>query len=534
MTLNDHGYYIADSTIGGQPAGKGFFSSKEVSSGEPIVTIRRPLMASLESDRLKDTCANCCVWTEGSAVGSRLYVNKATDVSVCAGCRRFRYCSKVLLPGPLRTLIDQCQACQKEAWSRGHKHECKNLRPVADRELPKAVLGCMEILVRRKHGLIDDQTWQLLCHLESHVNDFKENGNYGGIELMAMGTSQFSATQDTFTKDFVAAMYARILSNSMTLMTPTFDPLGIVVDALLCHLNHSCSPNTYIVMDGPQMQLRALSDIRRGEELFISYIDPTMPLTRRQKELQERWFFVCACSKCSFGSLQREDEWLIQPADLPEQYKTLADVEIKNGNGIHSSEIHVGESADERRATALQNKAFQLYEEGQRHADPAEAIRVIKEGIAYCTGSGLWPTHRQPLPALRDDLIVNLLALGNYKDAWFECAKRHCHVIPKLFPQMHHPVRVVQTWQMAMLAQYLASAGVEVAPGADMALIAAMLINTINVTARMSHGAESAFAKSVQAKFLEVENELMGKFGSKDTMNKAIQYQAMLLAEMGG
>lgn len=391
----------------------------------------------------------------------------------------------------------------------------------------------MEILIRRKHGLIDDQTWQLLCHLDSHVDDFKNNGNYGGIELMAMGTSQFSATQDTFTKDFVAAMYARILSNSMTLMTPTFDPLGIVIDALLCHLNHSCSPNTYIVMDGPQMQLRALGDIKKGEELFISYIDPTMPLARRQSELQQRWFFTCKCSKCNLGPLREEDDWAIEPADLAERYKTLADVDIQRNNETNMDTGHAGESVEERRVAALEGKAFQLYEAEQGHSDPAEAIHAIKEAIALCTGSGLWPTYRQPLPALRDDFIVNLLALGNYKDAWFECVKRHRHVIPKLYSQMHHPVRVVQTWQMAMLAQYLASAGVEVAPGADMALIAAMLINTINVTARMSHGAESAFAKSVQLKFSEVEDELVGKFGSKVEMNKAIQYQATLLADMG-
>jgi hypothetical protein len=134
---------------------------------------------------------------------------------------------------------------------------------------------------------------------------------------------------------------------------------------------------------------------------------------------------------------------------------------------------------------------------------------------------------------LRDELIINMLAVGNYEGAWFECAKRHRHVIPKLYPQIHHPIRIVQTWQMAMLAQYLASAGAEVALGADLALIAAMLINTINVTSRMSHGPESAFSRSVQQKFSEVESELLGKFGSKDAMNTAIQRQVKLLSDMG-
>src|SRR4051812_47723937 len=102
----------------------------------------------------------------------------------------------------------------------------------------------MEILVRRKHGLIPDQTWEMLCRLDGHLDDFKQNGKYGGIELMAMGTSQYSWTQDTFNKEFVAAMYGRVraaynfwrvvltvckvLTNALTLITPTLDPLGIV------------------------------------------------------------------------------------------------------------------------------------------------------------------------------------------------------------------------------------------------------------------------------------------------------------------
>lgn len=397
----------------------------------------------------------------------------------------------------------------------------------------------MEILVRRKHGLLDDQTWQLLCHLDSHIDDFKTNGNYGGIELMAMGTSQFSATQDTFSKDFVAAMYARILSNSMTLMTPTFDPLGIVIDALLCHLNHSCDPNTYIVMDGAQMQLRTLKDIKKDEELFISYIDPTMPFSRRQSELQQRWFFSCSCSKCLLGQTTQEDEWAIAPEALPTPFQELADQELANQSPEQEEDPtnYVGDSPADKRVAALQAKAFQLYEEQQRHSNPADAIRTIDDAIALCTKSSLWPPYRQPLPALRDDLIVNLLAAGKYTAAWSQCAKRHRQTIPKLYPQMHHPLRVVQTWQMAMLAQYLASestSSAEVgAADADMALIAAMLMNTINVTVRMSHGAESAFARSVARKFGEVEGELVGRFGSRDKMEEAVRRQVEVLAEMG-
>lgn len=102
------------------------------------------------------------------------------------------------------------QACQKAAWNRGHKYQCKVLKVLGEREIPKAVLACMDLLTMKKHGIIPDEAWEMLLSLPSHIDDFKTNGNYGNIELMAMGASQFSVTQDLFNKDFVAAMYGRV------------------------------------------------------------------------------------------------------------------------------------------------------------------------------------------------------------------------------------------------------------------------------------------------------------------------------------
>lgn len=76
--------------------------------------------------------------------------------------------------------------------------------------MPKAVTACIELLTRRKYGLVSDQQWAMLCQLPTHVDDFKRTDSYGNIELMATGASEFSMTQNTFSKDFVAAMYMRV------------------------------------------------------------------------------------------------------------------------------------------------------------------------------------------------------------------------------------------------------------------------------------------------------------------------------------
>jgi hypothetical protein len=97
--------------------------------------------------------------------------------------------------------------------------------------LPKAFLACLELLIRRKHGLISDEDWELLCRLPSHIESFKQNGTYENIELMAMGASQFSLSQNMFSKDFVAAMYGRVSQ---------FRPF---TNALLTTLRYSQTPS---------------------------------------------------------------------------------------------------------------------------------------------------------------------------------------------------------------------------------------------------------------------------------------------------
>jgi hypothetical protein len=110
-------YYLARSKT---CIGDGIFAGIDFESGESIATLKRPLLASLESERLKDTCANCFLWTEGASIGSRLYVKEGITVQTCAGCKRFRYCSRVSLVTLALFLYLCCSGMSKggmEPWS---------------------------------------------------------------------------------------------------------------------------------------------------------------------------------------------------------------------------------------------------------------------------------------------------------------------------------------------------------------------------------------------------------------------------------
>lgn len=303
------------------------------------------------------------------------------------------------------------------------------------------------------------------------------------------------------------------MSNALTLITPTLDPLGIIVDSTLCHMNHSCDPNAYIMMDGPLVSIRTLRPIRKDKEIFISYIDTTHPYQKRQDELQARWFFTCRCAKCQDKAVHQEDNWLV-PADP-----------------------NYAPSKDEKQTLAsTQEELFALYEQLQGIGNVEAAIPVLQKSLKTCHESTHWPLYRQPYASLRDELIVNLLSVGKFQEAWAQCAKRYKYILPKLYPVPFHPVRVVQTWQMAMLAAYLASTEEGVgAPGVNMGLIAMMLVKQVLDVAPQSHGQDNAFTKSVVEKAREMIEELKRSVGNPGNaiMNRELEVQRDRLMDMG-
>lgn len=290
-------------------------------------------------------------------------------------------------------------------------------------------------------------------------------------------------------------------------------------------------------MDGPSCSLRALKPIGEAEEIYISYVDTTNPYHRRQSELENRWFFKCNCTKCQKGAALEEDKFAHPPASLSAKVKDVADAMIYHEQFAQDPANYVGGSQDEKRAAAIQGKAFAEYEEAQELQDPHEAIQKLEDAMQICHQSGLWPVYRQPFAALRDDLIVNMLSTANYPIAWAQCAKRYKYILPKLYPVPFHPIRVVQTWQMAVLAVYFAGTPDGIgAPGVNMGLIAMMLVKQVLDTAVLSHGPDSAFTQSVRSKAEEMTAELQRSLGGnadKDTMNQELEVQRDMLMQMG-
>lgn len=98
------------------------------------------------------------------------------------------------------------------------------------------------------------------------------------------------------------------MSNSFALTFPTdLSNIGVSISPLTAMINHSCAPNAVVVhpsfpdntsSDRRYMAVVALRDFTAGEEILTSYVDLSSPTATRQKELEERYKFRCACEGC--------------------------------------------------------------------------------------------------------------------------------------------------------------------------------------------------------------------------------------------
>lgn len=99
--------------------------------------------------------------------------------------------------------------------------------------------------------------------------------------------------------DFIDKLYEDMDTHSGNFLNNE----GVALFSLQSACNHSCIPNaepTYL-NNNSRLSLVALTDIKAGDEICISYLDEcTLQRSRhsRNKELSENYLFKCNCSKC--------------------------------------------------------------------------------------------------------------------------------------------------------------------------------------------------------------------------------------------
>ena len=274
----------------------------------------------------------------------------------------------------------------------------------------------------------------------------------------------------------------QVLINSLTLVTPTYDPIGICIDPLAATMNHSCNPNAVVSFDGPTLNVRSLKKISNDEEILISYVDITDNPWQRQAVLRERYFFTCDCVECSAGTI-------LQSTAVPPNDEQFRDIE---------------------------SQAKALLETAKASPDSNTSTTALEHGMKLMRDARVCSLFRQPYASLRQQLVVQLITGQRWVSAFVQMLKIYFEIDPVLFPQAFHPVRVVHKWTLAMLVIHISSVSVSEPElvnrldkyHLDYGIIVWVLLMEVDGNVDKSHGSGTRFAKMVKRKFEQVKVDM--------------------------
>lgn len=83
--------------------------------------------------------------------------------------------------------------------------------------------------------------------------------------------------------------------------TYNINNLDSCVFLIQSHLNHNCDPNTDVQTSSNRyegLKVFAARDLKGGEELTTTYVNPDHTVQQRQRALRVNWGFICKCNKC--------------------------------------------------------------------------------------------------------------------------------------------------------------------------------------------------------------------------------------------
>jgi hypothetical protein len=78
-----------------------------------------------------------------------------------------------------------------------------------------------------------------------------------------------------------------------------------VVGIWVSNINHGCKPNAHLWIDSARKAavITAVGNIKPGEEITISYLDMSFPVSRRDQVASQSLFFTCHCDLCCHSKL---------------------------------------------------------------------------------------------------------------------------------------------------------------------------------------------------------------------------------------
>ncbi|XP_023256268.1 N-lysine methyltransferase SMYD2-like [Seriola lalandi dorsalis] len=207
----------------------------------------------------------------------------------CGKCKKAFYCNV---------------KCQKGDWSM-HKLECSAISAFGENWCPSEITRLVaRILAKKKMQKERCMSEKLLLieEIQSHVEDVdneKREMNEGDIAGLHRFYSKHLEFPDH--KDLLA-LFSQVACNGFTIEDDELSHIGTAVYPDVALINHSCLPSVIVTYNGMSAEVRAVQNMKPGDEVLISYIDLLYPTDDRNNRLRESYYFTCDCKECKSKS----------------------------------------------------------------------------------------------------------------------------------------------------------------------------------------------------------------------------------------
>ncbi|KAM9817541.1 histone-lysine N-methyltransferase SMYD3 [Neosynchiropus ocellatus] len=379
----------------------------------------------------------CCVSTRESARVCHHCFTRRETLSRCSSCKSARYCNVT---------------CQKRAWPR-HKRECRCLRGL----LPRVPTDAVRLTARLVFALSSpgESRPEDLYSVEEHLSHLASMSQQkrDGLSLLASMLQLYLQPEEG---DLSALpppcqdpldLIAKVTCNCFTISDEELREVGVGLYPSFSLLNHDCRPNCVLMFEGPRAQLRAVRDVRPGEELTISYIETLLDSEGRQKQLQEQFHFSCSCCRCRSRDT---DELLLSGAEsswscLREELLSLEELKTQSDwsalrSGCRSLLAHASADVPEENMFKLRVTDLAL--------DAAVQLQLWEEAAAL--GERTLPVYRKYFPDPHPVLGLQLMRVAKLQ--------HHLGLVQKAlgtFSQAQQVIRVTHGSERPLAADLL-------------------------------------------------------------------------------
>ncbi|XP_071335329.1 N-lysine methyltransferase SMYD2-A-like [Trachinotus anak] len=203
----------------------------------------------------------------------------------CGKCKKAFYCNV---------------KCQKGDWAM-HKLECSAMTAFGENWCPSEMTRLVARILAKKKMQKErclSERILLIGEIQSHVEDV-DNEKREMNEADIAGLHRFYSKHLEFPdqKDLLT-LFSQVACNGFTIEDDELSHIGTAVYPDVALINHSCLPSVVVTYNGMSAEVRAVQNMKPGDEVLISYIDLLYPTDDRNNRLRESYYFTCDCKEC--------------------------------------------------------------------------------------------------------------------------------------------------------------------------------------------------------------------------------------------